>query len=86
MIDARTRTMEERELAQSKLQLQLSRLDLLHRITRAIGERHDLRSIFQVVIRSLEADLPIDFGCICLYDEAERILTVNSVGSQRAAR
>ena len=49
-----------------------SRLDLLHRITRAIGERQDLRSIFQVVIRSLEDDLPIDFGCICLYDAAER--------------
>jgi signal transduction histidine kinase/ActR/RegA family two-component response regulator len=81
MIDARTRIMEERELAQSKLQLQLSRLDLLHRITRAIGERHDLHSIFQVVIRSLEADLPIDFGCICLHEEAERVLVVNSVGT-----
>ena len=81
MIDARTRIMEERELAQSKLQLQLSRLDLLHRITRAIGERHDLRSIFQVVIRSLEVDLPIDFGCVCLHEEAQRVLIVNSVGS-----
>src|SRR6185295_5785609 len=67
---------------QAKLQLQLSRLDLLHRITRAIGERHDLRSIFQVVIRSLETDLPIDFGCICLYVEAERVLTVTSIGSR----
>ncbi|HJY38769.1 MAG TPA: ATP-binding protein [Steroidobacteraceae bacterium] len=62
--------------AQGRLQLQLNRLDLLHRITRAIGERHDLRSIFQVVIRSLEVDLPIDFGCICLHDEADRMLTV----------
>lgn len=64
--------------AQGKLQLQLSRLNLLHRITRAIGERHDLRSIFQVVIRSLEVDLPIDFGCVCVYDMAERALTVTS--------
>jgi signal transduction histidine kinase/ActR/RegA family two-component response regulator len=62
--------------AQGKLQLQLSRLSLLHRITRAIGERHDLRSIFQVVIRSLEVDLPIDFCCICLHEEAERSLIV----------
>src|SRR6185295_13866585 len=82
LIDTRERANQEREAAQTKLQLQLSRLDLLHRITRAIGERHDLRSIFQVVIRSLEADLPIDFGCICLYDEAERVLTVSSVGSR----
>jgi signal transduction histidine kinase/ActR/RegA family two-component response regulator len=85
LIDTRERANQDREAAQSKLQLQLSRLDLLHRITRAIGERHDLRSIFQVVIRSLETDLPIDFGCICLYDEAERALTVTSIGSRSDA-
>jgi signal transduction histidine kinase/ActR/RegA family two-component response regulator len=82
LIDTRERATQEREAAQAKLQLQLSRLNLLHRITRAIGERHDLRSIFQVVIRSLETDLPIDFGCICLYDEAQRALTVTSIGSR----
>jgi len=85
LIDTRERATQEREAAQAKLQLQLSRLDLLHRITRAIGERHDLRSIFQVVIRSLETDLPIDFGCICLYDDAERVLTVTSIGSRSDA-
>ena len=82
LIDTRERVTREREIAQGKLQLQLSRLNLLHRITRAIGERHDLRSIFQVVIRSLETDLPIDFGCICLYDDKERVLTVSSIGSR----
>jgi signal transduction histidine kinase/ActR/RegA family two-component response regulator len=85
LIDARERVTQEREAAQAKLQLQLSRLDLLHRITRAIGERHDLRSIFQVVIRSLESDLPIDFGCICLYDDAQSLLTVTSIGSRSDA-
>jgi len=85
LIDTRERATREREAAQAKLQLQLSRLDLLHRITRAIGERHDLRSIFQVVIRSLETDLPIDFGCICLYVEAERVLTVTSISSRSDA-
>jgi signal transduction histidine kinase len=85
LIDARERVTQEREAAQAKLQLQLSRLDLLHRITRAIGERHDLRSIFQVVIRSLEADLPIDFGCICLYDDAHGLLTITSTGTRSDA-
>jgi signal transduction histidine kinase/ActR/RegA family two-component response regulator len=85
LIDARERVTQEREAAQAKLQLQLSRLDLLHRITRAIGERHDLRSIFQVVIRSLESDLPIDFGCICMYDDAQSLLTVTSIGSRSDA-
>jgi signal transduction histidine kinase/ActR/RegA family two-component response regulator len=85
LIDARERVTQEREAAQAKLQLQLSRLDLLHRITRAIGERHDLRSIFQVVIRSLESDLPIDLGCICMYDDAQSLLTVTSIGSRSDA-
>ena len=56
------------ESAQTRLQSQLNRLDLLHRITRAIGERQDLASIFLVVLRNLEDELPIDFGCVCLYD------------------
>ncbi len=43
LIDTRERVTREREIAQGKLQLQLSRLNLLHRITRAIGERHGER-------------------------------------------
>jgi PAS domain S-box-containing protein len=71
----------ERKQARDKLQTQLARLDLLHRIARAIGERQDLRSVFQVVVRRLEDNLPIDFGCICLYDPADQALTVASVGT-----
>src|SRR5437867_2848521 len=74
----------ERKEAEGKLQAQLSRLSLLHRITRAIGERQDLPSIFQVIIRSLEDNLPIDFGCVCLYDPTAEILTVTSVGVRSA--
>src|SRR5882672_49868 len=70
----------ERRSAQEKLQAQLGRLNLLHQITRAIGERQDLASIFQVVVRSLEDELPLDFGCVCLYDKADHALTVTSVG------
>jgi PAS domain S-box-containing protein len=75
----------ERKQAESKLQAQLGRLDLLHRITRAIGERQDLQSIYQVVIRSLEDNLLIDFGCVCLYDPAAETLTVTSVGLRSGA-
>ena len=74
----------ERKEAEIKLKAQLSRLNLLHRIVRAIGERQDLASIFQVIIRSLEDDLPIDFGCVCLYDPDEEVLTVTSVGVRSA--
>ena len=75
----------ERRLAEVKLQAQLARLNLLQQITRAIGERQDLRSIFQVVIRTLEEHLPVDFCCVCLYDSIENDLTVTSVGSRSAA-
>ena len=82
MLDQLTAEIAERNAFGVRLQRQLSRLDLLHRITRAVGERQDLRSIFQVVIRHLEEHVPVDFGCICLYDPMEEILTVTSVGTR----
>ena len=67
-----------------KLLEQLARLDLLRQITQAIGERQDMQSIFQVVLRSLEDNLPIDFGCIALYDRAGMVLTISNVGVRQA--
>ena len=57
----------DRRRAEQKLGAQLGRHHLLNAITRAIGERQDLSSIFQVVIGALEDQLPIDFGCLCIY-------------------
>jgi len=74
------RDITQRKEWESGLQAQLSRMALLNRITRATAERQDLQSIFQVVVRSLEQDLPLDFACICLYDSIENMLTVTSVG------
>jgi signal transduction histidine kinase/CheY-like chemotaxis protein len=71
-----------RQQAELKTQAQLMRLNLLHEITHAIGERQDLPSIFQVVIRSLEDHLPIDFGCICRHEPVENVLIVTSVGAR----
>jgi len=53
----------------------------LEQITRAIGERQDVRSIFQVVVRTIEEQLPVDFCCIGLYDTTEYQLTVAAVSS-----
>ncbi len=69
-----------RRQSEEKLETQLGRLNLLDQITRAIGERQDLSSIFQVVVRTVEDGLPIDFGCICLYNPDTEILTVTCVG------
>ncbi len=63
---------------------QLARLSLLQQITRAIGERQDLPSIFQVVIATLEDHLPIDFGCICSYSPPDGHLTVSCIGPRSA--
>ena len=80
MLDQLTADIAERQAFGSKLQRQLSRLDLLNRVTRAVGERQDLRSIFQVVVRHVEEDVAVDFCCVCLYEPLEEILTVTSVG------
>ncbi|HEY2782001.1 MAG TPA: CHASE3 domain-containing protein [Steroidobacteraceae bacterium] len=80
------RDISERRLADQKLQAQLARLNLLQQITRAIGERQDIQSIFHVVIRTLEEQLPVDFCCICVYDALGNELTVTSVGSHSQLR
>jgi signal transduction histidine kinase/ActR/RegA family two-component response regulator len=65
--------------SEGKLQAQVGRLSLLQQITRATGERQDLPSIFQVVLGSLEENLPIDFGCFLLHDPGA-LLTVAALG------
>jgi len=80
----------EKEMAASrrseeKAQAQVERLFLLHQITRAIGERQDMNSIYQVVVRAVETQLPADFCCLCLYDDLDRALTVGSVGANSEA-
>jgi PAS domain S-box-containing protein len=78
------RDVSERMHADVRLREQLSRLALLSRVTHAIGERQDLRSIFQVVVRTIEEELPVDFCCILLYDASENRLAVSCVGERSA--
>src|SRR5205085_4634243 len=70
----------ERAEAKRKLEMQLGRLDLLSRTTRAIAERQDLTSIFQIVLQSLEEHFPVDFACLCLCDQNKGALIVESLG------
>jgi PAS domain S-box-containing protein len=76
------RDITERHEAQAKLLAQIARLNLLDQTTRAIGERQDLRSIFQTVLSSLEDHLPIDFGCICLGEPGQKALSVTCIGAR----
>lgn len=69
-----------RKEAEQKATSHLERLDLLRQITRAIAEHQDLDSIFQVVVRSVEEQLPVDFSCLCRYDKLDQTLTVARIG------
>ena len=82
-IDSQSSALVENE---RRLQTQLARLDLLQRTTRAIGERQDLPSIFQVILRNLEDNLPIDFGCVCLYDPEAAKLILETIGARSSSR
>ena len=76
------RDISERLAHERRVAEQLQRLALLSRITRAIGERQDLRSIFQAVVRTIEDDMPVDFCCVCLHDAAAGQLSVSCLGER----
>jgi signal transduction histidine kinase/ActR/RegA family two-component response regulator len=73
--------LSQTEHNEKRMSAQVNRLALLQEITHSIGSRHDLKSIFQVVLRSLEEHMPIDFGCVCLCDSANGTVVVESVGA-----
>jgi signal transduction histidine kinase/ActR/RegA family two-component response regulator len=71
--------------AYARMQAQLARLDLLHRITRAIGERQDLASIYQVIVHNLEDSLPVDLACIATCEPDSGQWTGATLGAKARA-
>ncbi len=84
LTEAFNHMLAEIQQSEARLHMQLGHLSLLQHITRAIGDRHDLASIFRVVLQNVETTLPIDFGCICQYDADSAELTVTTVGATSA--
>jgi PAS domain S-box-containing protein len=76
------RDISARRAAEARMRMQLERLDLLDRTTRAIGSRLDARSILQIVVRSLEDHLAVDLACACLASADKSALTVSCVGAR----
>jgi PAS domain S-box-containing protein len=72
----------ERKDAAERQRAQLERLSLLDRTTRAIGERQDLLSIYQVVLRSVEEALGLDFAMFCTREGKTSFLSVTCVGTR----
>lgn len=57
----------------------LRKMNLLDEITRSIGKRLDIHSIYAVVIEALENDLPSDFCFLGAYDLKSETVSVKSL-------
>jgi signal transduction histidine kinase/ActR/RegA family two-component response regulator len=83
-VQARTKELETTNEAlrseMGKTLTYLDRMELLQKISRAIGERQDIASIFEVVVANLEEHLPVDFACVCECAPQTQLLIVKSVG------
>lgn len=77
---------EEYKLAERRLESNLERFRLLDRLTRAIGARQDLKSMFDVVLTSLEESLAVDFCCVCFGDPGAERLEVAALGKSSQGR
>lgn len=70
-----------RRIADLRVQAQLSRLELLHDITRAIGDRLEIDRTLRIVTDRLEQQLPLDFCLVALREPDGQRVRVASVGS-----
>ena len=70
LTDAFNHMLAQTEQYERRLSAQVSRLALLQQITHSIGSRHDLKSIFQVVLRQPRGAPAHRFGCVCLHNAA----------------
>jgi len=77
---------EDFVVAERKLKVQLERMQLLDRTTHAIGIHQEPRKVFDVVLRSLEDNLGVDFGCLCVYQAEPELLTISAIGEKSAPR
>jgi HAMP domain-containing protein len=85
LTDAFNHMLTEIHRSEARLRVQLGHVSLLRHITRAISDRQDLASIFQVVLRSLEANLAIELACVCRHDAENDALVIDAVGSSSNA-
>jgi len=69
----------ERKQAEGFVQQQLTRISLLNRITHAISERQDVRSILSIVLQHLQSHLSITSGAFYLYDANQQVLRLAAV-------
>ncbi len=77
---------EDSVVANTKLTVQLERMQLLDRTTHAIGtHQQESRKVYEVVLSSLEENVGVDFCCMTRYQAEPELLTVDAVGSRSLA-
>jgi PAS domain S-box-containing protein len=74
------RDFTERKQVEARLLAQLQRLRLLDQVTRSVGERLDVASVYQVAVRNLADELPADLACVLTHSAGSNELLVGSVG------
>jgi len=74
------RDITDQKVAAKRLEAQLDRLHLFEQLNRAVAQKEDVQSIFEVAVRTLEDRMPAHFVCICRYDRVEHQLDVAEVG------
>lgn len=67
------------ERLNERLQTHVARLELLHRITRAVGERLELPVILRVVTERLAGDLALDFCASAVCEDNGQRITLSHV-------
>jgi PAS domain S-box-containing protein len=75
---------EDFVVAERKLKVQLERLQLLDRTTHAIGAHQELSKVFDVVLRSLEDHLGVDFCGFAQFQTTPAQIVVMQVGNKSA--
>lgn len=81
LTDAFNQLLGRNQQSEGRLQIQLGHLNLLQHITRAISDRQDLVSISQVVLQTLEVNLPVDLCFTCRFDTSTQRLVVATIGA-----
>lgn len=74
------RDITARKATEQRLKEQLARTALLARITRAMADRLELDSLYDVLVKHLERELPLAWCAIGLLDAAPRTLRVHRLG------
>ena len=77
---------QELQRLNERLSTHVARLELLHEVTRAIGERMDVPGILRVLVARLEQDLALDFCAVAVCESEAAQATLSHVGAAGEAR